>query len=238
MIFCGKSFFSTDLFRRTLNSGSVVSATERPPYNRNVWTSCCSLFEIILNVRCDARISIMTVGYVRPDVADMVLRVFDRSVHPELIETLCETTIPVGPNQAALKISQYGHALEFRTKHRIVTEVATSKFSPLPSGGRMVDRRLIGYRTHMFEGVGVRYHCSYQLETLPADVYLQVHREMEMDARKAILTASLPGSSSSSPDCLSYLMSDLLPEGLVIHSFHTFPDNGAVLRIQTLFEVL
>jgi hypothetical protein len=33
-------------------------------------------------------------------------------------------------------------------------------------------------------------------------------------------------------------MSDLLPEGLVIHSFHTFPDNGAVLRIQTLFEVL
>jgi hypothetical protein len=61
---------------------------------------------------------------------------------------------------------------------------------------------------------------------------------MEADARKAILTAALPGSSASSPDCLSYLMSDLLPEGLVIHSFHTFPDNGAVLRIQTLFEVL
>jgi hypothetical protein len=168
----------------------------------------------------------------------MVLRVFERSVHPELIETLCATTISVGKNQATLRISQYGHALEFRTKQKILTEIATSKFAPLPAQGRMVDRRLIGYRTHMFDSPGLRYHCSYQLESLPAEVYLQVHREMEVDARKAILTAALPGSSTSSPDCLSYLMSDLLPEGLVIHSFHTFPDNGAVLRIQTLFEVL
>lgn len=180
----------------------------------------------------------MSVGYVRPDVADMVLRVFERSVHPELIDTLCETTIRVGKSQATLRISQYGHALEFRTMQEILTEVATSKFSPLPLQGRMVDRRLIGYRTHMFDSPGLRYHCSYQLESLPAEVFLQVHREMEVDARKAILKASLPGSSSSSPDCLSYLMSDLLPEGLVIHSFHTYPDNGAVLRIQTLFEVL
>jgi hypothetical protein len=61
---------------------------------------------------------------------------------------------------------------------------------------------------------------------------------MQLDSRKAILKASLPGSSPSSPDCLSYLMSDLIPEGLVVHSVHTYPDNGAVLRIQTLFEVL
>ena len=31
-----------------------------------------------------AESTVMTVGYVRPDVADMVLRVFERSVHPEL----------------------------------------------------------------------------------------------------------------------------------------------------------
>ena len=41
----------------------------------------------------------MTVGYLRPDVADMVLRVLDRSVHPELFETLCQVTISVGRNQ-------------------------------------------------------------------------------------------------------------------------------------------
>jgi hypothetical protein len=185
-----------------------------------------------------ARVSVMTVGYVRPDVADMVLRVFERSVHPELFETLCETIIPVGHDQATLRIIRYGHVLEFRTKRHTITEVATSKYEPLPVQSRMVDRRLIGYRTHMIDGQGIRYHCSYQLDAVPADVYLQVHREMQVDARTATLAASMPGSSVSSPDCLSFLKADLLPEGLVIHSFHTFPDNGAVLRIQTLFERL
>lgn len=102
----------------------------------------------------------------------------------------------------------------------------------------MVDRRLIGYRTHMFDNSEVRYHVSYQLESVPPDVYLQVHREMQADARKATLAVAMPGSTESSPNCLSYLMTDLVPDGLVVHSFHTFPDNGAVLRIQTLFEVL
>lgn len=180
----------------------------------------------------------MTVSYLRPDVADMVLRVLERSVHPELFETLCQTTILVGNNQATLRLTRFGHAIEFRTARKVITEVATSKFSPVPLNGRMVDRRLIGYRTHSFELPGLKYHCSYQLDTVPAEVFLQVHREMEADARKATLMAAMPGSSVSSPDCLSYLMSDLLPEGLVIHSFHTFPDNGAVLRIQTLFEML
>lgn len=180
----------------------------------------------------------MAVGFLRPDVAEMVLCVFERSVHPELVEGLSKTSFSVGPNRASLKLTRHGHVLEFRTPQRVVTEVAASKFSPLPQQGRMVDRRLIGYRTHMFENADVRYHVSYQLDAVPAEVYLQVHREMLADARKATLAVSMPGSTESSPDCLSYLMTDLLPDGLVIHSFHSFPDNGAVLRIQTLFEVL
>lgn len=180
----------------------------------------------------------MTTELVRPDVADMVLRVFERSVHPELIETLRAIRIQVGPFEATLRLSRHGHSLEFRGKNYTVTEVATSRNNPLPIQHCMVDRRLIGYRTHMIDGHGVRYHCSYQLEAVPAEIYLQIHREMEMDARKSTLAIALPGSSTASPLCLSFLRSDLLPEGLVVHSYHTFPDNGAILRIQTLFEIL
>lgn len=180
----------------------------------------------------------MTTDLVRPDVADMVLRVFERSVHPELIETLRAIRIQVGRYEATLRLSRHGHSLEFRGRNYTVTEVATSRHNPLPVNHCMVDRRLIGYRTHMVDGHGVRYHCSYQLEAVPAEIYLQIHREMEMDARKSTLAIALPGSSTASPLCLSFLRSDLLPEGLVVHSYHTFPDNGAILRIQTLFEIL
>lgn len=180
----------------------------------------------------------MPVGYARTDVADMVLRVYERSVHPELFETVSETRVQVGNAQATLRLGRNGHLLEYRTQHSTLTETATSKFAPLPTQMCMVDRRLIGYRTHTVETKDVRYHCSYQLEEAPADIYLTLHRELETDARTSTLAIALPGSSPASPDCLSLLKCDLLPEGFVIHSFHTFPDNGAVLRIQTLFERL
>ncbi|MCA9062241.1 MAG: DUF2617 family protein [Planctomycetaceae bacterium] len=180
----------------------------------------------------------MAIGYARPDVADMVLRVFDRSVHPELFDSLRVIRIAVGPHWATLRLNTHGHVLEFRTDESVVTEVATSRHSPLPLQMKMIDRRLIGYRTHMIDSSGVRYHCSYQLEAVPPDIYLQLHREMELDARSATLSAILPGSSPCSPDCISMLRADVLREGLVVHAFHTFPDNGAVLRTQTLFELL
>lgn len=180
----------------------------------------------------------MSVGYARPDVADMVLRVFERSIHPELFDTLRQTTMRVGRNMATIRLSSYGHVLEFRSKRGVITEVATSKHSPLPVQMRMIDRRLIGYRTHMIDTMGIRYHCSYQLEAVPLDVYLQLHREMEFDARTATLATVIPGSSPCSPECISMLKCDVLREGLVVHAFHTFPDNAAVLRTQTLFELL
>lgn len=180
----------------------------------------------------------MTVGYARPDIADMVLRVFERSVHPELFDTIREHRLAVGKHSATLRLSSDGHLLEFRTRRGVITEVATSRHSPLPLNMRMIDRRLIGYRTHMIDSTGVRYHCSYQLEAVPLEVYLQLHREMEFDARSATLATVIPGSSPCSPDCISMLKCDVLPEGLVVHAFHTFPDNAAVLRIQTLFELI
>ncbi len=181
---------------------------------------------------------VMAVGYARPNVANMVLRVYERPVHPELFDTVSETRMKAGGAVATLRLGRSGHMLEYRTKHNTLTEIATSKFTPLPLQLCTINRRLIGYRTHTVECPGVRYHCSYQLESAPADIYLTLHRELETDARTSTLAVALPGASTASPDCLSLLKCDLLPQGLIVHAFHTFPDNGAVLRIQTLFERL
>ncbi len=180
----------------------------------------------------------MSVGFVRPDVADMVLRVFERSVHPELFESLRDLTIPVGRHTARIRLGCSGHLIEFRAGQSTITEVAASRLDDMPLQFRRVDRRLIGYRTHQVDTADIRYHCSYQLETVPLDIYLQLHRELEMDLEKSSLSVVLPGATLASPNCLSLLKCELMPQGLVIHSFHTYPDNAAVLRIQSLFELV
>ena len=180
----------------------------------------------------------MHLQLTRPDVADMMLRTFDRSIHPELFESSCQSSISFGGKCVRLRLGGTGHLLEFQSEDAVITEVAATKHEDLPERGRLVERRLIGYRTHMLDLPTVRYHCSYQLEHVPLDVYLQLHREFEVDATKATLSLSMPGSTPQSPNCISLLKCDILPEGLVVHAFHTFPDNAAVLRSQTLFEVL
>jgi hypothetical protein len=180
----------------------------------------------------------MPLQITRPDAADMILRTFERPIHPELFESTSHCTLNFGGNRARLRIGRTGHVLEFRSADATITEVAATKHEEFPLNRRVVDRRLIGYRTHMIDLSFVRYHCSYQLEHVPLDIYLQLHREFEMDAQNATLSCEFPGSSPQSPTCISLLKCDILPEGLVVHAFHTFPDNAAVLRTQTLFELL
>lgn len=174
----------------------------------------------------------------RPDVADMVLRTYERPLHPELFEGVRSCSFTVGGHKATVRLGSRGHSFVFRTEDSTLTEVATSREVDLPEHLKLVHRRLIGYRTHMFDLSDIRYHCSYQLEHVPLDVYLQLHREMEADARHATLSLTIPGASRQSPECISMLKCDVLQEGLVIHAFHTFPENAAVLRTQTLFELL
>lgn len=180
----------------------------------------------------------MPLQLTRPDAADMILRTFERPIHPELFESSAQCSIAFGGHRARLRIGRTGHLLEFQSDETVVTEVAATKQEELPVNLKMIERRLIGYRTHMLDLPTVRYHCSYQLEHVPLDVYLQLHREFETDARNATLSLVLPGSSPQSPECISLLKCDVLREGLVVHAFHTFPDNAAVLRTQTLFELL
>ncbi|MEZ6126221.1 MAG: DUF2617 family protein [Planctomycetaceae bacterium] len=180
----------------------------------------------------------MTLQLIRPDVADMMLRTFDRTIHPELFDACGHSTISCGGRRAKLSLGRSGHVLEFTLEDAVITEVVASKHEEMPDHRRVISRRLIGYRTHMIDLPTVRYHCSYQLEHVPLDVYLQLHREFEVDAANATLTLTLPGATAHSPTSISFLKCDVLPEGVVVHAFHTFPENAAILRTQTLFEVL
>ena len=184
------------------------------------------------------RLNPMPVQQCRPDVADMVLRTYERPIHPELFAATRSCSFSVAGQKATVRLGMRGHSLAFGTSECTLTEVATAKQVDLPEYLKVVHRRLIGYRTHMIDLPGVRYHCSYQLEHVPLDVYLQLHREMEADARNATISLTIPGATPQSPECISLLKCDVLQEGLVVHAFHTFPENAAVLRIQTLFELL
>lgn len=180
----------------------------------------------------------MRVDAARPDVGSLVFRLFCRSVHPELFDVCARTTIRQKSYSAALLICDAGHMIAFHHKGETLCEVTTSADRPLPHSRQVIGRRLRGHRNESVEhDGGILYHVSFQVEQLDPDVFLHCHEELLTDAAKARMSHFFTPTSRLSPAPVSLIRTEERPHSLLVHTFHTFPDNRAVVKTQSLFEV-
>lgn len=180
----------------------------------------------------------MRVSSARPDVANLVFRLFSRSIHPELLDVCAAFHLQQEHYTASLQLCDAGHMVIFRHKGHVLTEVITSSEQPLPQRKQVISRRLKGHRNESVEhDAGILYHVSYQVEQLEPDVFQHFHEELLLDSTRSRVSHQFPSTSRLAPSPLSFLQTEERSHSLLIHAFHTFPDNCAVVKIQSLFEV-
>lgn len=179
----------------------------------------------------------MAVHFARPDVADLVLRIYPRVLHPEFFDCHALAIAKAGPLTMHLRLCSAGHALTLRHGATVLTEAITEKNQPLPRQRCALEQKLRGCRTRSIRlPDGVRYDVSCQLETLEPDLYLQLHDELLGDLPRADLSLEFPSPNRFSPAALSIIKLDVSPSSAVIHAFHTFPDHCAVVKTQSLLD--
>lgn len=180
----------------------------------------------------------MNVGFVRPDVSELNLAVLGRSVHPELFVIYERTTVVQDGFRAHVAICEAGHLLELRTANQTLCEIVAPRGQSLPNRDRLFDKKLRGSRDEsLWLPGGIGYQLSFQVERLEPEVYLQLHEEFSSDCRKATLGRMFDPPNRLAPAAVSYLQIDLFPRSLLVHAFHTFPENCAVVKTQTLIEL-
>ncbi|MBS0260911.1 MAG: DUF2617 family protein [Planctomycetes bacterium] len=180
----------------------------------------------------------MRVEAARPDVASLMFRLFCRSVHPELLDVYVRTVVRCDQYSAELAICDAGHLIAFHHNGGTVTEVACAADRPLPQNRQVIGRRLRGHRNESMEhDGGILYHVSFQVEYLEPEVFQHCHEEMQGDAVRARLSHSFSPTTRLAPAPLSYIQTEERPHSLLVHTFHTFPDNLAIVKTQSLFEV-
>lgn len=180
----------------------------------------------------------MSVGIVRPDVSELSLAVFGRSIHPELFVVHAQTTVVQDGFLARLMICDAGHVLELRSARQTLCEVLAPRHQPLPKRERLFDRKLRGCRDESLNlPCGTGYHLSFQVEQLAPEIYLHLHEEFSTDCEKATLGHVFAPVNRLAPAAISFLQVDLFPRSLLVHAFHTFPETCAVLKTQTLIEL-
>jgi len=180
----------------------------------------------------------MRVDAARPDVKTLVFRLFSRSVHPELFDVRERVTVRQDHYSAMLLLCDAGHVIIFRHNTQTLSEVTTSADRPLPHNRQVLGRRLKGHRDDSVEhDGGILYHVSFQVEQLDPEVFLQCHEELLADATRARMAHNFTPTSRLAPAPLSLVQTEERPHSLLVHTFHTFPDNRAVVKTQSLFEV-
>jgi len=176
--------------------------------------------------------------YVRPKVAELSFQLFGRSLHPELFEIKSSRSLERGDYRARIDITGAGHVVTWNYQGVTLTEVCADVHQPLPRKRRLLSHRLKGERNDRFETRGgIRYETSLQLETVPPEVFWNLQQELSQDGQLRGMLHRFSSSGRLALGALSYISLETRNRSLLIQAFHTFPDDCALVKSQSLFEL-
>ena len=175
---------------------------------------------------------------VRPKIAELVFQLYGRSLHPELFQVFKRQTIQRGDYQATIDITSTGHMVTWRYHGLTLTEIATSAHHPLPQRRRLLSYKLKGQRSDRIEcRGGSTYQVDFQLETVEPEVFWTFQQELGYDGQRQGMLHRFNSSGRMALGALSYVNVESRNRSLLIQAFHTFPDDYAIVKSQSLIEI-
>lgn len=179
----------------------------------------------------------MTSPIARPPLDQLVYRLYDRPLHPELFETLAIRTVERDGFTVSARITPAGHVLVWTRGTTHLSEVTATSDQMLPEQGQRLAYRFQGEcRGRCRIANDVDYQVNLQTERLEPEVFLHVHEELANDgARRGLLFHFRPNSRLGLTP-IGFVSVELLPTGLAVNTFHTFPDEFAIIKTQSLIE--
>ncbi len=94
--------------------------------------------------------------------------------------------------------------------------------------------RAIGDRS---SGGGIEYQSCLEVEHVDLEIFRHLCEEIRLDGSPHRLFHSFPSSNRLAPAPISQVIVSSRVNDLSIQWFHTFPDECAIVRTQSLFEV-
>ena len=175
---------------------------------------------------------------VRPKVAELVLQLYGRSLHPELFEVHKSRSVRRGDYEATVQITSAGHVVTWRYQGLTLTEVATSSHHPMPEKRRLLACRFKGDRADRVEcRGGVSYQVSFQLEPVEPEIFWTFQQELTLDGAHEGMLHRFDSSGRLEIGALSYINCQCRNRSLLVRAFHTFPDDYAIVKTQSLFQI-
>src|SRR5262245_9416619 len=182
----------------------------------------------------------MGVSSGKSRVADLAFQVFARALHPDWFLTRAHRRVGREGWQADARIVEGGHVLHWACGPIRLTEILGDSRALLPERGLLLPSPVKQERsTSLRPGEPLEYHACFEAERLDREVFYHVCDELALDgasAKGGLFHRFAPGNRLA-PPAVSRIHIEARARGLTVHTFHTFPDECAIVRTQSLFEV-
>ncbi len=179
----------------------------------------------------------MGVGHGRSRFAEATFHVFSKPLHPDWFVVRQHRRLGMQGWEADVRIIDGGHVVGFRSASVWVTEVLAGPEAELPDGGRLLHSRIRHERTAtLHPSPALEYQTAFEVERVDTEIFTHLSEEMSLDNSRLRLFHRASTKNRLAPAPVSHLRFDASARGLIVHSFHTFPDECAIVRTQSLFE--
>ena len=175
---------------------------------------------------------------VRPKIAELVFQLYGRSLHPELFEVHNSRQIERGGYRAIAQITTAGHVITWQYQGITLTEVAAAANHPLPERRRLMSHRLKGNCTDRVEcRGGVAYQTTFSLEPVEKETFWAYQKELTQAGTRDGLLHCFDASGRFGLGAMSYIHLESRNRSLRVQAFHTFPDDYAIVKSQSVFAL-
>jgi hypothetical protein len=175
---------------------------------------------------------------VRPKVAELVFQLYGRPLHPELFEVCSSTQVQRENYEAKIDITRTGHVVAWRHVGLTLTEVTASAYHPLPERRRLINYRLKGERSDRVEcRGGICYQMSFELEPVDPELFWTLQEELAHSGLRQGLLQRFDSSGRIALGAVSYVNVEARARSLRVQAFHTFPDDYAIVKTRSVFQI-
>ncbi|MGD9855091.1 MAG: DUF2617 family protein [Planctomycetaceae bacterium] len=179
----------------------------------------------------------MNVHVARPAAKQLTFQLYARVLHPELFDTCAAHVIERDGYLLDLRICEAGHVVELHRQGDVTSEINIDGNVELPKRRRCLCVKLnAGQDVSCRPYPDVSFQASTQIEALDEEVFERLTAEFRVDSRRATMFHAFASRNRLRPEPLSLMFVDCSPRTVVIHAFHTFPEDLAVIRTQSLYE--
>lgn len=179
---------------------------------------------------------------VRPGrslVGDLAFRVYGRVVHPDWLDTRAFARIAQTGWDVDARIIAGGHAISWSSGDARIVEILSTADLSLPESGVLYRSSVRRERSVLLTPLArVEYQSCFEAERLDPEVFAHLSEEIALDPTRGDLFFRDRPSNRMAPAPLSRLHFEPRRRGLAVQAFHTFPEELAIVRVQSLFEVV